>query len=349
MGKGLRVRGNHLVDGGKVVRLIGVNRSDLQDYCISSRELAGGPLDQRAIRAMASWGINAVRVPINETCWLGINRVDRRHGRLGGRPYRRAVARYVRRLRRQGLYVILDNHYAGPGRIKAAELLPMADRGHAPRLWRSIARRFRRTSGVVFDLYNEPHDISWRCWLRGCRVRARLTRVRTPRTVRYRAAGMGRLVRAVRSVGARQPIMLSGNGFGNDLLQWRRYRPRRRGLIASIHAYEFNGCAEQCRANLDRLRRRFPVVFGELGETDCRHAFVDDLMRFSDARGISYLLWTWNAPPGWGCQGGNPFVPASVGGPALIESFDGTPNSYGVGVRDHIRKLRADLGRTLSR
>ena len=43
----------------------------------------------------------------------------------------------------------------------------MADAAHAPDFWRSVAARFRDDSGVVFDLYNEPHDISWGCWRDG--------------------------------------------------------------------------------------------------------------------------------------------------------------------------------------
>jgi len=71
------------------------------------------------------------------------------------------------------------------------------------------------------------------------------------------------------------------------------------------------------------------VIFGELGETDCAHGYIDAMMSFADAHALGYLGWTWDAvsPGGWQCGSG----------PALIESYDGTPTHFGVGLRDHLR------------
>ena len=44
-----------------------------------------GPTDAASIAAMKAWHINAVRVPLNEDCWLGINGVKPQYG---GAPYR---------------------------------------------------------------------------------------------------------------------------------------------------------------------------------------------------------------------------------------------------------------------
>ncbi len=70
------------------------------------------------------------------------------------------------------------------------------------------------------------------------------------------------------------------------------------------------------------------MVFGELGETDCHHGYVDGMMRFADRHGISYLGWAWDAG-GWSC----------TAGPSLITSYQGTPTAFGVGFRDHFRAL----------
>ncbi len=51
------------------------------------------------------------------------------------------------------------------------------------------------------------------------------------------------------------------------------------------------------------------------------------MLPFADAHGISYLGWSWNAVgSGRTC----------AGGPALIQSYDGTPTPFGVGFRDHL-------------
>jgi endoglucanase len=278
---------------------------------------------------MKSWRINAVRVPLNEDCWLNINGVPR--GR-GGRPYRRAIKRWVRRLNRAHLYVILDLHVAAPGALQSREIIRLPDADHAPDFWRSVARTFRRNRKLMFDLYNEPHDIGWDCWRDGCTLPAQDDGF--GRVPSYRAAGMQQLVNAVRSTGARQPLMLGGIGWANDLSGWLAHRPRdrRRQLVASEHNYgTLSPCERACKRAILRVARRRPVVVGELGQTDCAHTYIDPWMRFADRHGISYLGWTWNAvaPGGWTCRDG----------PSLIEDYDGTPTAYGVGFRDHLQAL----------
>jgi hypothetical protein len=71
---------------------------------------------------------------------------------------------------------------------------------------------------------------------------------------------------------------------------------------------------------------------GELGETDCAQSYIDSMMAWDDAHGISYLGWAWDATDnGWSC----------TGGPSLITSYDGEPTAYGIGFRDHFRALAA--------
>jgi hypothetical protein len=231
-------------------------------------------------------------------------------------------------LRAAGLYVILDDHVAAPGRTRALEIEPMADADHAPAFWRSIAGAFKGDHGLLFDLYNEPHDISWGCWLRGCELPG------SGSTPAHRAAGMQMLVDAVRSTGARQPLMLGGLSYSLDLSGWLAHEPNDpvHQLVASEHNYGgLAPCAATCRHAIVATHARVPVVMGELGESDCAHGYIDRMMAFGDARGISYLGWTWDAvaPGGWTCGGG----------PSLITAYDGTPTAFGVGLRDHLRAL----------
>jgi endoglucanase len=75
----IAVRGNNLVDGhGRIVRLLGVNRSGAEYACAQGWGFWDGPVDDASIRAMTSWGINAVRLPLNEACWLGLHPGQRR-------------------------------------------------------------------------------------------------------------------------------------------------------------------------------------------------------------------------------------------------------------------------------
>src|SRR5262249_8500692 len=162
----ISVLGNRLVDGsGRTVRLLGVNRSSFEYACAQGWGMWVGPTDGEAIAAMKAWRINTVRLPLNEACWLGLT-----NGKPQYRadPYRRAVVAYVRRLHAAGLYVIVDLHWNAPGNQRALGQQRAADADHSPAFWRSVATAFRGDHAVLFDLYNEPHDISWKCWRDGC-------------------------------------------------------------------------------------------------------------------------------------------------------------------------------------
>jgi hypothetical protein len=303
------------------VRLLGVNRSGTEYACRQGYGIFDGPRDKASIRAMRSWHVNAVRVPLNESCWLGIDGIRPEYG---GAAYRKAIRAWVARLEDAGLYVILDLHWAAPGSRLASGIIPMADADHAPAFWRSVATEYKGDHAVLFDLYNEPHDLRWGCWEHGCEIHDR-------RVGDYRAAGMAQLLGAVRSTGARQPVMLGGIDWARDDEGWLAHLPPdpAGAEVASNHTYDFAACGGRCRAALARIGRTHPVVTGELGEGDCRDDYIDPYMRWADRHGISYLAWAWDAHGGWACRSG----------PSLIKDYDGTPTAFGRGFRDHLRQL----------
>jgi endoglucanase len=316
------VEGNRLVDAaGKPVRLLGVSRSGSEYQCQQGYGFFDGPSDGASVEAMASWHINAVRLPLNETCWLGINGID---PGLGGAAYRAAIHEYVEELEAAGLYVVLDLHVAAPGGHQATSIIPMADADHAPAFWRSVAAAYRDDRSVLFDLYNEPHDVGWGCWEHGCRLE-------DEHFGRYRATGMRQLVAAVRSTGAEQPVLLGGVGWARNLDQWLAHLPPdpAQAEVASNHTYDFATCFEICRSDLERIAAKHPVVTGEMGEGDCGHAYIDDYMSWADRHHVSYLAWAWDTHGGWTCRSG----------PSLITAYDGTPTAFGIGFRNHLRAL----------
>jgi hypothetical protein len=324
-GPWIGVRGNHLIDGrGHPIRLLGVNRSGTEYQCERGNGFFEGPTDWPSIQAMKSWHINAVRVPLNESCWLGINWIA---PSLGGSAYRGAIRAYVEALERAGLYVILDLHWAAPRTYPAAGIIPLPDAEHAPDFWRSVATEYRDDRSVLFDLYNEPRPgVSWQCWEWGCEIEDHWVGW-------YPAVGMGQLVSVVRSTGARQPLLLGGVQWARDLRGWLTHLPPdpAHALVASNHTYDSLPCYASCRAVLARIADRFPVVTGEIGEFDCRHDYIDPYMRWADRHGVSYLGWTWDSGNKWTCRGG----------PSLIRNYAGAPTGFGIGLREHLRELRA--------
>jgi hypothetical protein len=280
---------------------------------------------------MKSWHINAVRVPLNEDCWLGINGIK---PEVGGAAYRNAVVQYVNLLQSFGMVVILDLHWAAPGEFVAASQWPMADAQHSPEFWRSVASTFKQNHGVMFDLFNEPYITSWSCWLHGCVS----TYTDGGKRVIYETAGVQSLVDAVRSTGADEPILLGGLGWSGDDSGWLANEPvdPDHQLAVSYHNYNFGGCTTVAcwNSTVIPLTTRVPVVTTEVGENGCTDTYIDSYMPWADAHGISYLAWTWDStgpPSNWSCSSG----------PALIKGYNGVPTSYGIGVKIHLGELNA--------
>lgn len=304
---GLRVSGNQLVDGaGRPLSVAGVNRSGSEYACAQGWGIFDGPVDDASIAAIASWHVNTVRIPLNEDCWLGINGVNQAYA---GANYQSAIRGYVDRLLAHGLNVILDLHWGAPGNqlALAQELAPDAD--HAPAFWSSVAAQYKGVNGIAYDLFNEPHDISWQCWLDGCVT-----------IDGYQAVGVQQLIDAVRNAGATQPVIAEGLQWGADLSGWLASRPTdpAQQLVAGWHSYNFGSCGDiGCWVStVAPVTTQVPVLATEVGENDCSGSYLSSLLPWADSHNIGYLAWAWDT--------------ASCGdGPSLISDYSGAPTPYG--------------------
>ncbi|HKP91457.1 MAG TPA: cellulase family glycosylhydrolase [Thermoleophilaceae bacterium] len=347
----IHVDGNRLANAsGATVRVIGVNRSGSEYACAGPVAGGGygwgfwqGPVDDRAVEAMRTWRVRAVALPLNEACWLG------GYGGLNpaytGKRYRDAVARYVGRLEEHGIRVVLRLSGAAPGKhvygkdpeISASEI-PMADADHSLAFWRSVARRFKHDRALLFHAFDEPNGIGWGCALNGCVVADRPEGRKRYGT--YRAVGHQSIVDAIRSTGAKQPIVVSGIDFAGNLSRWRRYRPHDPlgQLVAGLSAFDYSGNYPAVKPDLERIAKRHPILVGGFGDTDCDSDFSRGLMRFADSLGVSYLAWTWNSVQDYGgcsnalLDGGDPSRPDRG-------YYTARPSGYGKGVRAHLRSL----------
>lgn len=318
----VHVMKNRLVNqAGSPIRLLGVNRSGTEYMCLNSG-IFYGPSGIGSVKAMAAWDVNAVRIPLNEDCWLGINGVRPRYS---GMRYRAAIKRYVGLLNAEGIVAILDLHWNAPGGNLATGQQVMADQSHSPTFWSSVATSFKAVPDVVFDLYNEAWGVSWTCWLDGCHA-----------PTGWKTAGMQELVNSVRKVGATQPIMVGGLNHASDLSDWLHYMPKdpEHQLIASVHVYNTGGCNNVgCWTSvLQPIAKVVPLVTGEMGEFDCGQNFIDSYMAWADREGISYLGWAWDAK--WSCSAG----------PSLINTWSGAPTRFGEGLKHHLQALAQAVG-----
>jgi hypothetical protein len=330
----VRVVGNHLVNGqGQTIRLLGVDRPGMDVLTLPGQCVTD---DAVPIAPMLAWDINAVRIPLNEDCWLGINGV----AASMMSAYRASLQTYVSNLNAAGLYVILDLHVSAPGTIPATVQQAMPDADHSPAFWSSVASTFVSDPAVVFDLFNEPFpdyvlpqgSDNWGCWLSGCTIPVVYTESGSQQES-WQAAGMQQLVNAVRGTGATQPILLAGVNWANWMVGWLTHVPvdPLNQLAASIHVYSSGACnTPSCwTENYASVASQYPVITTEMGENDCSDSFLNQYMQFADANGISYLGWSWSIE----------ISCSSQGGAALITDWTGTPSPEGAGLESHLQAL----------
>ncbi len=363
----IAISGNHFVNGsGQTIRLLGVNHASFEYACEEGFGYDDGHMDDADAAAIASWNANAVRVPLNEDCWLGINgQPNTGQGEpLTQAGYQQVVENYVADLHAHGLYAILDLHWSAPAAMVANSQEPMPD-AHSQAFWASVAQTFKTDPAVVFDLFNEPFDptdprsgddpapqdkVTWECWEEGGCDTAAYTEngggtVRTGST--YQVVGMQTLLDTIRSAGATQPVMVGGLDYANDLSQWVDHAPDdpRNQEAASFHNYMGKSCDDEACWNSEvaPVAANVPVVTGEFDEdnfTESKCAnktpstFDRDYMNWADAHGVGYLAW------GWWVLAQQEKDDAGCSAFYLLEDYAGTPAApNGTALRDHLLTL----------
>ena len=359
------VNGSNLINAsGKTIRLLGVDASGTENTCMKSG-FSTGPLDAAEANGIKSWHINAVRIPLNEDCWLGINGAPAAYS---GKNYQNAIQKWVTALNNVGITAILDLHHSAPGTYQALSQWPMADEDHSPTFWSQVAGDYASNRGVIFDLYNEPYlgdttpsSSDWSCWLNGC-INSTPT-LGLHSVVHYQTAGMQQLVKVVRATGAKQPILLGGLHYSGDPcglsdsdyvagscmeIADLPHDPLNQ-LIIGFHNY--NNPKSYCTSvscwntiAQATASARIPLLTGEFGEKDCSAVYMNKYMDWADSRNISYLAWSWNVNKSASCvSNSNPTNKGNLNidgsNHSLISNWSGTPTTItpdGVAFHAHL-------------
>ncbi len=326
------VRGTELVGlDGTPLRLRGANRAGYQNWTYGAAQY-NDPRHEGV--PMAEWGMNAVRLLLNEEFWLLDCPLGTRgagstvHDDPNDRRYREVVREEVDRFVAAGLYVVLDLHITGQGNPCPRDFevehksAPMANRPRSIPFWRSVADEFGNEPMVGFDLFNEPYvdalgpvsrpsdpDGVWR---NGGTIR-QATEGRTE------LAGMQELYDAVRGRGARNLVFVSGLRWAADIDVLMRRPLNGFGIVAATHPY----CDEDCDLEKGMIHRwafgewegqddvigtadRFPTVGTEFGAKSWGEgSSPDDVGRIVDwheRHGLGWLVYNW--APG---NSGNPW------------------------------------------
>jgi hypothetical protein len=295
--------------------------------------------------------INAVRVPLNEDCWLGINGAPAAYS---GVNYQAFIQREVSDLTAAGMYSILDLHWTAPGSYEATGQNVAPDADHSVTFWQQAATTFKGNSAVMFDLYNEPRlwcyttacssnyttaeQTAWGCYLNGCSYTTSgndSISGMEPAGTTFTIAGTQQLVNTIRAAGASNVIVVEGLGYANStdgFMPYAQPSDSLHNVAFEVHVYPSSGAnspsAMTSRVTTNNLSSSYPIFMGEFGEPICSgtsSGFTANMMNWADTNGYSYTAWGWDA--GEGC-----------GGPSLVTNDDtGTTTTYGAIVEAHLQ------------
>lgn len=304
----LHVAGNLILTGnGQPFFLHGIDRPSLEWSCAG--QAVGGQAGIPAsdfVTMSRTWGANTVRLALNQDFWLSsTGSVVGSASRCLG--YKATVQNAVASAEAAGLDVVLDLHWSDEGSLSSTSVGQkcMAD-SNSLTFWRQVAGSFATDPRVMFELYNEPHDVPWGVWQNGGTFTC-------TDGVTYQAAGMQQMINAVRSAGATNVVLAGGLDWAYDLSGVPSHPLSGANVAYATHPYEFKSgdSPSSWQAKFGFLTTSAPVVATEFGTNTCgQDAYDTDVLRYFQASGMGYTAWGWWA-------GGCSF-------PALIADAAGT-------------------------
>jgi len=286
----------------------------------------GEGLSAADFRRMASWKANVVRVPLNQAFWLAASP-------LHDPGYPGLVDDAVTWAEAAGMDVILDLHWSDRGVIggcsRTSNCQQRMPDANSLTFWSEIARRYAGDGRVMFELYNEPHDVSWDVWLNGGDTGEG-----------WQAVGMQQLYDTVRAAGADNLVIAGGLNWAYDLSGVPSHRIA--GYNVAYAAHPYNAGTERRSKFWDiywgALTATDPVVVTEFGDTaGCRDDYAREVVAYADAHAAGWTAWAW--------------VPRGCGFPSLLEDWSGKPSPLGATIQaalsrfdDPAASLRPDAG-----
>jgi TolB protein len=256
----LKVDGTKVVNAkGERVRLRGVNVASME--WTSNGE--GHILDTVKV-AISDWKVNHVRLPLAQDRWFGKAPEQKDEGV----SYRDLVKKIVDECSSKGCYIILDLHWSDAGEWgKQIAQHNMPDR-NSVEFWKEVATAYKNYPAVIFDLYNEPHNVSWDVWRNGGEITEKANRGIPGKT--FLSVGMQELLDVVRDTGAKNVVIVGGLDWSYDmsgfLKEYKLPDPKGNGVIYANHAYPFKGDnVEKWITKMEVATKEIPVIVSEFG------------------------------------------------------------------------------------
>ena len=252
------------VDGNRIRRADGTEVW-LQGASVDSLQWSntGEDVVNSVIGAIDEWKANTVRLPMNEERWFGqaAGQTD------NGAAYRGIIDQCVKAASSRGAYLILDLH-----RFRAPTEQHVA-------FWKDAANTYKDDPAVIFELFNEPHDIPWEVWRNGGDVTNKRKEGDTvaenaEKVVAFRTVGMQALLEAVRSTGAKNLVLAGGLDYAYDasgVLNGFALQDEAANLAYVAHVYPWKSDWQHKFLDVAKVH---PIVMTEVGCDAVRYSFI---------------------------------------------------------------------------
>jgi len=325
---GYYVEGNTIYDStGKAHLFHGVDRTSFE------WNPEGQYIDAGDYTLMASgWDANVVRIPIDQDFWLTSSPIY-------SAGYAGVIDQQVTDARAAGLDVILDLHWSDRGDISAASnsnlgTLPgqqcMADTNSVT-FWQEVATKYKGNGHVLFELYNEPHDISWNVWIGGGNTTSGDA---GSCAYSFSAVGMQQLYDTVRGAGADNLVFVGGDNWAYDLSGVPDNRVDGYNVVYVSHVYHHNTGHDPSDwpTSWGFLTATDPVMLTEFGpfsnqsnDVNCDLDYATEVLDYADMNNTSWSSWAWWVYNGDGTDDGSDYCDY----PSILLTRTGSPNSLG--------------------
>jgi hypothetical protein len=310
----LHVKGTQvLTKDGKPIWLQGVNIVSLE------WSVAGEQVMKASLVATEQWGANIIRLPVAEKWWFGAGAGQKD----GGASYRKVVDDVITLVANRGKYVLLDLHRFGAPRQEHADF------------WKDAAAKYKNHPAVIFDLFNEPHGMTWEVWRNGGEVAEKKKAgeedafVSAEDKAKIAAArhsiGMQKLLDTVRATSAKNICLVGGLDYAYDLSGIANGYALKdtadsNGIILSTHIYPWKkGWADKVLVAADK----YPILVGEVGAPEKKMTWLPAEQQEEAVTWVPEMIgfiqkhkFHWTA-----------FAFHPKAGPAMLEDWSYTPNA----------------------
>ncbi|MDP9148691.1 MAG: glycoside hydrolase family 5 protein [Myxococcota bacterium] len=276
---------------------------------------AGDHISAADFQRIAAWHANVVRIALNQDFWLA-------GAQQHNAGYQQAVDQAVQWAEAAGLDVILDLHWSDKGNLSALKSgqQKMADTNSVA-FWTEVATRYKGDGRVLFELYNEPHDISPDVWLNGGSAGD------------YPAVGMQDLYNAVRAAGAENLVIAGGLNWAYALTPLPGTAINGYNVMYAVHPYNKSDNQPggwDSNWGFVASTNFAPVIATEFGDSTaaCSGVWDSTLVQYCDERQISWTAWAW--------------YPGGCGFPSLVSDWAGTPTAQGQVIKDALNGYSRD-------